>query len=155
MKKQLILATSLLLASSSLFADYELFTSYTKPKSSISAVKSTVVFSGEYNDYSKQMGKINNGTAQGAVDGVMAGVSSQTATLSSSAGNIAAGAGIGLAAGLLTPIILDMQADQHFIRVVKIEDGKGNFTLKKTMLVCDKNPSLSTEQANEIMKKGK
>ena len=49
----------------------------------------------------------------------------------------------------------EMHMDEQFIRVEKIEDAKGNFTLKRTLMVGDKNPSYSVEQANQIMAGGK
>ncbi len=133
-------------------ADCESFTNYTKAKNSISISKRTILFSGYYSDYIKQMGEINSKYAMSAAGGALAGVSSQVPTLMSGLGGAAAGLGIGVAAGLLEPAIWGALADQQFIRVEKLEDAKGNFTLKRTLLVCNKNPSISAAQANEKMK---
>lgn len=152
--KKVILASLLLVSTSTLMADCESFTSYTKPKSSINIEKRTVLFSGEYTDYTKQMGEINSKYATSAAGGALAGVTSQVPTLMNSLGGAAAGLGIGVATGLLEPAIWGMLADQQFIRVEKMEDSKGNFTLKRTLLVCDKNPSISVLQANSKMQGG-
>jgi hypothetical protein len=152
--KKILMAGILLGGSSSLFADYELFVTYTKPLSSINVIKQEVLFTGEYSDYTKLVGEINSKYAMSATGGAIAGLSSQASTMASNIGGAAAGLGIGIAAGLLEPVIWSALADQQFIRVVKLEDAKGNFTLKRTLLVCNKNPSLSVAQANEKMKKG-
>lgn len=153
--KKLLMAGMLLAGSTALYAECESFTSYTKPLSSIKAVKKTVLFSGDYSDYTKQVGEINSKYAMSAAGGALTGLSSQATTMVGNLGGAAAGLGIGLAAGLLEPAIWSMLADQQFIRVEKIEDAKGNFTLKRTLLVCNKNPSISVAKANEIMKAGK
>ena len=152
--KKFILSCLLFASTLQVNADCESFTSYTKAQSSINTVKRTVLFSGDYSNYLKQMGKLNSEYAMSAAGGALAGVSSQATTLVSNLGGAAAGLGIGLAAGLLEPTIWSALADQQFIRVEKLEDSKGNFTLKRTLLVCNKNPSLSVAQANEKMKEG-
>jgi len=153
--KKILMAGMLLAGSSALYADCESFTSYTKPLNSINVVKKTVLFSGDYTGYTKQVGEINSKYAMSAAGGALAGVSSQAATMAGNLGGAAAGLGIGIAAGLLEPAIWSMLADQQFIRVEKLEDAKGNFTLKRTLLVCNKNPSISVAEANEKMKKVK
>ena len=136
MKKTLI--TSMLFLTSSLMADYELFTGYTKPLNSIKAVKSEVVFEGDYEDYVKELGKHRKiGTGWGAMIGA------------ASAG--AMGAGIGVFAVALS----SLNDDQKFARVVKISDAKGNFTLKTVYMIGDKNPSYSLEEAKAIMQGAK
>ena len=57
--------------------------------------------------------------------------------------------------GIVVSTFWEMHMDEQFIRVEKIEDAKGNFTLKRTLMVGDKNPSYSVEQANQIMAGGK
>ncbi len=146
---KLLMAGLLMGGFSYLQADYELFVNYTKPKS-FAVAKTTNLFTGKYSDYQKNLGKFSSGqvnpgtTAFAAVSGGMAG-------LAIGAGSM----GIGIAAGLLTPVILDAQADELFIRVDRLEGANGKFTLKKTFMVGNKNPSYSVQQANEIMKRGK
>ncbi len=137
--KKILLATSLIFASSSLFADYELFTSYTKPISSIKAVKSETIFSGSYEDYAKQVGKN----------------SAITGSLGALTGAASAGLAGGLVGGAAVLIAFELSDDEQFIQVIKISDGKGNYTLKRTLLVSNKNPNLSVSQAINIMKRGK
>ena len=155
--KKLLMAGMMLAGSSALYADYELFVTYTKPLSSIKgAKKSTVLFSGDYKDYQEEYAKMNKYavstkgeiTASTAMIGGLSG-------LGTSASMAVAGLGVGLAAGLLTPVILDAQDDERFIRVIKIENSKGNFTLKRILMVGNKHPHYSIEQANEIMKGAK
>jgi hypothetical protein len=57
--------------------------------------------------------------------------------------------------GMIVSTFWEMHMDEQFIRVEKIEDAKGNFTLKRTLMVGDKKPSYSVEQANQIMARGK
>lgn len=150
--KKLLMAGMMLAGSSALYADYELFVTYTKPLSSISgAKKTTLLYSGDFKDYQKEFGKMNKyATGNGALT-----ASAATAGTIAGLGIGLASAGVGLAAGLLTPVLLDMQDDERFIRVEKIENSKGNFTLKRVLMVGDKHPSYSAEQANQIMKGAK
>jgi len=137
--KKILLVASLLLGSSSLFADYELFTSYTKPLSSIKAIKSETVFSGSYEDYAKEVGK--NSAITGSI-GVLTGAAT-------------AGLAGGLIGGAAVLIAFELSDDEQFIQVIKISDVKGNYILKRTLLVSNKNPNLSVSQAINIMKRGK
>lgn len=137
--KKILLATSLLFASSSLFADYELFTSYTRPLNTIKVVKSEIVFLGSYEDYAKEIGK--NTEVVGSL-GALTGAAS-------------AGLAGGLIGGAVMMLAFELTDDEQFIEVVKISDAKGNYTLKRTLLVSNKHPYLSTEQVKNIMKRGK
>ena len=155
--KKMLLAGMILAGNTVLFADYELFVTYTKPLSSIKgAKKSTVLFSGDYKDYQEQFTEMNKQavSSAGAVTASTAMIGGLSG-LGTSASMAVAGLGVGLAAGLLTPVILDAQDDERFIRVIKIENSKGNFTLKRILMVGNKHPHYSIEQANEIMKGAK
>ncbi len=137
--KKILLATSLIFASSSLFADYELFTSYTKPLSSIKSVKSEIIYSGTYENYAKEVGK---GTGA-------------TTALGMATGAVSAGLAGGLIGGAFVAIAFELSDDEQFIQVTKFSDSQGNYTLKRTLLVSNKHPNLSVEQAINIMKRGK
>ncbi len=136
--KKIILAASLLFGSSTLFADYELFTSYTRPLSSIKVVKSETVFSGSYEDYAKEVGK-NTGV---------------TTSIGFLTGAASAGLAGGLIGGAAVAIAFELSDDEQFIQVIKLSDSKGNYTLKRTLLVSNKHPNLSVAQATNIMKRG-
>ena len=150
--KKIFIAGMLTLFSSNLFGSYELFTTYTKPLSSINVVKKTVLFSGTFKNYQSQFESMNKKYSKSSTAAV-AGTYGAAVGISS-LGASAAGLGVGIAFAVLTPVLLDMKADQLFIRVEKLEDSKGNITLKRVLMVGDKNPSYSLEQANSFMKRG-
>ncbi len=141
MKKMfLFVAAVFAMTTTSLMAKYELFTSYTKPLNKMGKiVKSEIVFSGEYEDYQKTLANNRKiGAGWGAMTGAM------------SAGM--AGAGVGV---LLVAVTTAVTADEQFIQITKLTDHKGNSTLKAVMMMSNKYPSYSVEEANKIMQGAK
>ena len=118
-------------------ADYETFKSQTQQIGA--PVKSEEIYFGEYTGFSAKLREgVDTGFAKALYGGVASG---------------AAGAGIGAVVGLLDPFVMSLHADQKYLRVVKITDGKGKVAFKKVLFVGDKNPSYSDAEIRQLMGK--
>lgn len=133
MKKLFLTLTALSIMAN---ADYEIFKSQTQ--SIGSAVKTEEVFFGSYSDFSN---KLKTGTDQALTNGLIGGIT----------GGLTSG-GINAVVGFLDPFVMDLHADQKYLKVVKLTDAKGKVAFKKVLFVGDKNPSYSDAQIRQLMK---
>jgi len=116
-------------------ADYELFVSQTR---SISPVKKEVVYFGPYDKFSDKLKRGSKNALYGTMIMTAAG-----------------GLGMGLATGLiqfLDPYMISWRLDQKYLKVIRMEDGRGNIAYRKILFVGDKNPVYDEKFMNEVMK---
>ncbi len=133
MKKILLTLAALTIMAS---AQFETFKSQTQRIGS--PIKTEEVFFGKYTDFSAKLSK-------GAKDGL------SNALIGGIVGGISMGGVYGVI-GLLDPFVMDLHADQKYLKVVKLTDSKGKVAFKKVLFVGDKNPSYSDAKIRQLMK---
>jgi hypothetical protein len=151
-----IVLIGLLLSINMLMADYKVFTNKSEPYSDLQIQKEEVIFFGEFEDYTKSLEEIQKNIAAYGVVGVANGLSNQSASLARgllgeglSAG--ATGLGIGLLVGALDPFVMSAYADQYYIKVYKVTLKNSKTAFVNKFLVDDKNPKLSSAEADSIL----
>ena len=130
-----ILSMNLLLAETVNQNNYVVFSSETNPGMNKTDAKKTIIFEGDYKSFSDELQKgLKGGAVRSSLGFLIDGVQ---------------GAGFGLIIGLIDPFVANAQDDQRLLRITMYKTKK-EVSFIKTMIVCDKNPSLSDDKAKKI-----